>query len=391
MSIPVDLTIRLVCIETIYLYEGIWYTYDTMPVYRVAVVHNILTPYRTVLFDALDSHPEIDLHVYYCAESHQNRNWSVPEPEHDYTILSGLDLGVSGSHFHVNPSITHHLLRRDLDAVIIGGSTNFTMQLSYVVSKISSFKTILWTERIQGPSHPAGKFLAPVLKAIARRADCLVVPTVQACEFQQARGISRDRIVIGPNVVDNDVYWSNTKQRNGVTFLFIGQMIERKGVEYLIDAYAQVSEEDIDLTIVGDGPDRKHFEKVARSKDLDIPFTGWVSEQQKRELLADAGCFVLPSIEDLAPLVLNEAMAASLPVITTEGVGNAPEMITNGENGYIVPTQDSTALANAMTDIMNSSNNLEKMGERSRRIVEERFSPAYTASQIVKSVRIALQ
>jgi glycosyltransferase involved in cell wall biosynthesis len=115
-----------------------------------------------------------------------------------------------------------------------------------------------------------------------------------------------------------------------------------------------------------------------------------VSKEEKRQYLAEADCFVLPSIEDPAPLVLNEAMASSLPIVTTMGVGNAPEMVTNGGNGYIVPAGDADALATALTKILNNKNELTRMGTRSCRIIAERFCPAYTADQFVAAIKTTL-
>jgi len=361
-----------------------------MPDYRVALIHNIMTPYRTVLFDTLASHPAIDLHVYYCAESHENRNWSTPDPAHEFTILRGLSIDIGRVHYHANPTVISSLLRGSFDAIVVGGSTNLTMQLGYVASKLTSTGTVLWTERFRETTNPLGKPLIPLLRIMARRADSLLVPTAQAREFQHRRGVEDSRLFVAPNVVDNDVYWSNDRTDEIVKLLFIGQLIDRKGIPYLLDAYAGLKQEDVSLTLVGDGPERERYERDVAARGLDVSFRGWVSEEEKRRCLADADCFVLPSVEDLAPLVLNEAMAAGLPVVTTDGVGNAPEMVTDGENGYIVPACNANALSLAIKRIIDMADDLPQMGTLSSRIAAERFSPAYTAEQFVAAIRNTL-
>jgi glycosyltransferase involved in cell wall biosynthesis len=195
---------------------------------------------------------------------------------------------------------------------------------------------------------------------------------------------------VAPNVVDNNAYWTDYTSDGNITLLFIGQLIDRKGIPELLDAYEQLNRTDVSLTLVGEGPGGDRYRQEVATRDLDVSFTGWVSEEEKRQYLSEADCFVLPSIEDLAPLVLNEAMAAGLPIVTTEGVGNASEMVTNGGNGYIVPAGDADALATALTKILSDKNKLTRMGSRSCRVIAEHFSPAYTADQFVAAISAAL-
>lgn len=357
---------------------------------RTALVHNIVTPYRNVLFNALSDHKKVDLHVFYCAESHDKRNWTVPDNlGHDHTFLSGITFDRSDTHFHANPSVISKLVRDEFEVTIVGGISNLTMQLGFLTSKMSCDGNVLWTERILPPVNPIGKLVSPLFRTFANRADSLIVPTNTARQFQQKRGIEQRRIYTAPNVVDNTVYYNNDTGGNPIRILFVGQLIERKGISYLIDAYSMIDNDEVELYIVGDGPRRRAFERRARQQNLEVIFTGWISENQKRRLFANADLFVLPSIEDLAPLVLNEALASGLPVLTTEGVGNAPDMIVKGGNGYIVPTADTDALAKRLASLTSNSDKLEKMGQRSERISDERFSPTVAANQFAKAVEAA--
>ncbi len=363
-----------------------------MTLARVAIVHNIFTPYRAVLFDAIDAHIDIDLHVYYCARSHENRNWTIPaNTGHDYTVLPGLRIDRGGFRYHINPTIVAELLRGRYDVTIVGGATNFTMQLAYVVSQLGLDGTILWTERIRQPQGKFGKLAWPLLGRLARHADSLIVPTARARRFQSQRNIPNDRIHVAPNVVDNDAYWANKKQSEKATLLFIGQLIDRKGIPYLLDALESLERDDVETVLVGDGPKRAEYERRVLEEGLEVTFTGWISEDEKRQRLSNADCFVLPSVEDLAPLVVNEAMAAGLPVLTTDGVGNAADMIIEDCNGWVVPAKNGSALAEELRRVIENKDELRKMGERSRRIVAERFSPEFAANRFSEAIESALQ
>lgn len=362
-----------------------------MTTIRVAIIHNIMTPYRTVLFDAIADHPDINLHVFYCSKSYENRNWEIADSiAHKHSILLGPSVETNVFKYHVNPTIITKLVSDRFDVAIIGGGTHFTMQLGYLVSKYNLNGTILWTERISPPEYPFGKLINPIIKQMSTRADSLIIPTSKARKYQIEQGISEDKIFTAPNVVDSASYYRNKTNRDQLKILFVGQLIERKGVDYLLDAYSQLDQSNIELTIVGDGPKEVEYKRKAETTSLNVTFTGWVSENEKRRLFADADLFVLPSIKDLAPLVLNEALASGLPIITTDAVGNAPDMIIDGGNGNIVPAGDSSALADALINILDDHDELVRMGDRSERIMEELFLPASVADRFADAVKYSI-
>jgi glycosyltransferase involved in cell wall biosynthesis len=96
------------------------------------------------------------------------------------------------------------------------------------------------------------------------------------------------------------------------------------------------------------------------------------------DLLAAADFFVLPSLTEGLPLSVLEAMAQGLPVIATP-VGGIPEVVLEGEHGYLVPVQEDAALAEAMTRLARDPELARRLGEAGRRRVEERFSFAEMA------------
>ena len=108
-----------------------------MKKYKVALIHNIIAPYRIPLFEGLANHPSVDFFVYYCSSTHKERKWDVSENDkYNYLILPGITIELSGIIYHINPSIVRMLIKEKYDAVIIGGYSDFTTQTAFFLSKL---------------------------------------------------------------------------------------------------------------------------------------------------------------------------------------------------------------------------------------------------------------
>lgn len=131
----------------------------------------------------------------------------------------------------------------------------------------------------------------------------------------------------------------------------VGQFIHRKGVDVLLKAWAQCSEE-YELYIIGGKPTPEYIELVRKLNLKNVFFEGFKTKEELKQYYQAADLFVLPTREDIWGLVVNEAMANGLPVITTDRCGAGLELIKDGENGYIVPVEDEKALAEKMMYIL---------------------------------------
>jgi colanic acid/amylovoran biosynthesis glycosyltransferase len=163
--------------------------------------------------------------------------------------------------------------------------------------------------------------------------------------------------------------------------LSIGRLIAKKGFDVLIDACARLRELDFRCEIIGDGPLRNELsEQIARAKLTDR--VSLEREQNQKEIaarLSAATLFVLPCrIEkdgamDNLPTVIMEAMAASLPVISTN-VAGVPEMVIDGETGVLAPPDDAGATAKAMARLLRDNGLARELGARGREHCATRFS-----------------
>ncbi len=148
-----------------------------------------------------------------------------------------------------------------------------------------------------------------------------------------------------------------------------------KGHKYLLKAMVRVIEDlpDLKLWIVGDGPLRKDLESEAVRLGIEknIIFLG--KRNDVREILEKTSVFVMASLREGLPVALVEALAMGLPVIGTN-VGGIPEVITSGENGFVIPARDEKALAGSILDVFKDPGSLAAMGRRSREKFNKVFS-----------------
>jgi len=375
---------------------------------RVALIHNIISPYRMPLFVALSNHPSIDLHVYYCARRHKIRRWEILEGKgYRYEVMRGLTLEISSFIYHINPVIIERILRGKFDFVILGGDNDFTTQIALILAKIKRIPVILWSEGIEGSQSLLGRLAGPFRKWIARSVDAIIVPGTRSREYFLSMGAAPPKIFRAPNIVEIGMFHARTQmaakeiedEKEQVfaagkkVVLYVGQLIERKGVRYLLDAFKSLEEEDrtrFHLVIVGDGELRGELEKFCLRKEIrNVVFTGWVPEEQLIRLYSVADVFVLPSLRDLCPLVLNEAMSSGLPVITTRAAGCSIDMVRQGVNGYIVQPANISELFSAMKTILADENLSRIMGENSLRIIKEEFGVENAVEGFISAIELA--
>lgn len=163
---------------------------------------------------------------------------------------------------------------------------------------------------------------------------------------------------------------------------------EIKGHQFFIEAAKQVSENvpNVAFVLVGDGALRQRFEKLAEHVGIrpKIHFLG--KRTDISAILSNLSVSVLCSTNEGFSNVIMESMASGKPVVATS-IGGSPEMVTDGATGYLVPPADSDALAKAIIDLLKNPNKAEEMGEKGRKMVQERFA----IEKMVKSYEVLYQ
>lgn len=216
---------------------------------------------------------------------------------------------------------------------------------------------------------------------IYRKADAVIVVS-HALESALKSFYGIDSHVIF-NMVSDEFFLSKAqKKSNQFRFVSVGRMVSVKCFENLVYAMNMMSHtESVRLTIVGDGPERVKLEKLIRERQLQgrIELTGLRSPNEVSEILCQSDCFVLSSHRETFGIVLIEAMAKGLPVISTKCGG--PEDFVNKDNGILVDSDNPGELAKAM-DYMIENHSVYDY-DQIRNYCMNNFSQNKVAQQIV--------
>lgn len=162
------------------------------------------------------------------------------------------------------------------------------------------------------------------------------------------------------------------------TILAVGSLEKIKGFDYLISAVAELTRRgvDVELELVGDGPEREHLVELATRHGIAsrVAFRGFLNFEAVRRAMAEATMLVhpSPSLGDAVPTVIKEAMAIGTPVVATR-VAGIPELVDDGRCGVLVPAKDVSALADGIARLLDDPVLQRHYATAGRRYVEEKF------------------
>jgi glycosyltransferase involved in cell wall biosynthesis len=229
-------------------------------------------------------------------------------------------------------------------------------------------------------------FLSPVLRRIVRGSDAVTAISSYTAERlrRQVPGADPAIIPFGATVEPSAFATTTAPRDAGAPFelLFVGRLVERKGVHLLLDALASLPPaRRVVLRVVGDGPDRARLQ--ARAEELGLGgravFHGFVSKEELQARMAECDCFVLPAVVDSKGdteglgVVLLEAMSYGKPTIAS-AAGGIVDIVRDGRNGFLVPPGDAAALAGAIGRMMDDPEGARRMGMNGRDDVRTGFS-----------------
>lgn len=183
------------------------------------------------------------------------------------------------------------------------------------------------------------KVITPYTKSVLKSFDSLTAVSDAAAQY--VRSLTNEPVQIIPNGIDLSKYKPAKvkKQSDRQNILFIGRLERRKGVNYLIDAFARLNDESCELLIAGNGPDRAKLESQVKHKRLkNVRFLGYVSEEEKISLLQNADVFCSPAIYgESFGIVLLEAMACGTPTVAANNPGYTSVMQGRGMISLVNP------------------------------------------------------
>ena len=228
-----------------------------------------------------------------------------------------------------------------------------------------------------------------MVRFTARRADsCTVNSRAMRRELQQIAGVDPVVIPMGVDVARfaycaPELRHPEHGDSQGPRILFVGRLVEKKGVKYLIQAMPRVLSDrpGAKLTIVGDGPDLAELRSLVDQLQLTpwVTFAGAVPNEKLGEYYRNNDIFVAPSILDRAGdtealgVVILEAAASGTPIVATN-VGGIPDIISDGVTGLLAEEANPDQLAAAILRIASDPKLGQRLALNARRLVEQEFS-----------------
>ena len=245
-------------------------------------------------------------------------------------------------------------------------------------------------------------------KLASRFVDAACCNGILSKEYTQTFGIPPNRITTGFMAADSHqlaqrVAVVTDRQRKrlceqhrveGVTLLFVGQLVPRKGVQELLCGWREFENQhagDATLLIVGEGDGRAEYERYTAANGLkNVRFVGAVDYDQIAPYYAAADVVVMPTLEDNWSLVVPEAMACGKSVLCSKYNGAWPELIDQGANGWLFDPLQVESVTACLAELVACRAELAQMGQRSLEIVAN-FSPESAALAILKASQLAIE
>ena len=226
------------------------------------------------------------------------------------------------------------------------------------------------------------RLVAAYQRAVFGACDEIVVLSEKWKDIVATRA-PRSKLRVLPNAVDPEAYRPDPTAEEP-HFVFVSNLIERKGVTEFASAVERLAERHPDefrVSVAGDGPLSDRIERLAATHE-EVAYHGYVSEDRKRELLAEGSVFVLPTYAEGLPIAMLEGMAGANAIVST-GVAAIPEVIDD-DRGILVEPGDPEALADALEALLTDPDRRTRMAENNRRAVEDEYSWTSVVDELLR-------
>lgn len=293
------------------------------------------------------------------------------------------------------PSLVSFLILSIVRGVIYVKKGGF--DLVHSVSAIPSALTGVYLSRklsvphvltvIGGDIHDPTRKLSPSRNFLTRFIAIFVIQISDVVISPSSELANRIRALFKPKKLDKQItvipwgfdkpkytFKKLTKIKEDKVFRIITltRLVKRKGLEYLLRAVNLLPEEDIKLSIVGDGPEMEYLQRLSKKLKISekVTFTGFVSDKDKYNLLLTSDCFILPTLHEAFGLVFQEAMYCGLPIITTNA-GGQTDFLKHKKNGLIVPIKDPKAIAKSIKTLIYNNGLREEISRNNKREIND--------------------
>jgi glycosyltransferase involved in cell wall biosynthesis len=345
--------------------------------FKVVYWNNIPSPYMVERFNALADHGVLDFEAWFNDRTEADRSWLVDESSWRFKYRYMPVTRIRKRRLHW----PWPLLRTKPD-VLVSLYAEPVFLFGWFLARLQGTKTAFWCQVTMDRWIKRAGWKNAIKRFVFQKVDATLGSGEESRAFAIRYGIPSEKAMRLPHSIDVIHYAKGSAQSRlkrdslrsdmgleGVVFIYVGRFWWGKGITYLLDAFEQVQNENefaMSLLFVGDGPEEGGLKQQCINRGIkNVVFAGFKQKPDLPVFYALSDVFVFPTLGDPYGLVLDEAMACSLPVISTSAAGEIRDRVEGGINGYIVPPENSAALAERMLELACNAGLREKMGERS--------------------------
>jgi glycosyltransferase involved in cell wall biosynthesis len=388
--------------------------------YRVLVVASHPVQYMPPILRRMAAHPALDLQVVYCTlqgaqaghdpEFGARVQWDVPLLD-GYSWSQAPNRGSGGDSFFglVNPVLWRIIHGGKFDAVLcFTGYLRASFWIALLSAKISKTAFLFGTDTTTLAPRDRRPWKAAIKKVLwprlFRLADQVIVPSSGSRDLILSLGVPSERITLTPYSVDND-WWIQQSSRvdraatraawgaspNDPVILFCAKLQPWKRPVDLLRAFAKADLSKALLVFAGEGPLRAQLESEASALGVSsrVRFLGFVNQSQLPAVYTSADLMVLPSEYEPFAVVVNEAMCCGCPVLVSDRVGAARDLVAPVAPQFIFSCGDSDALAAVLKGVFSAPTQLQSVARAAREHIQS-WSPERNIAATIDAIRIAV-
>ena len=380
---------------------------------NIIIYTNILTPYRKYFYDLMYEECKKrgdKFHILVMSKTENDRNWNYDDLKGEYTILlNSITFNKGTAHIHYNNNLKKELESLKPDIVISAGSylCPGTWTITHLKNKFD-YKCIYWSESHLNEKRSYGNIKLKIRDLIRNKFyksyDGFWYAGKKSKEFIKKYALLETKYFFMPNLVENKKYLNAVEIRKEkkeeiknkmnidlAKFIFIcpARLTAVKGIcEFLEIANKSKLKDKFTILLAGDGELKEEIKNKSVEYGIDVRVLGFMEQNRMIELYAISDALLLPSLSDPNPLSCIESLWAGLPLFVSNHCGNYPEVIKNGENGYVFDYECENRTVEMFEELINKAFIWkEEAQKKSLKIAETIYNPELVVSRVLEEMK----
>lgn len=371
---------------------------------KLAIIALHPSYYQDKIWGKLSQNKLLDVEVVFLSDVGVNKNiqhedfgtsfcWddllSLEKYRHIYLKNYGKN-NADGLIARVNPQLFNLVRKKRFDVVLTHGYSTFSSLFVILAAKLAGAR-IIWRgeSTLKGDENSASlkkRLKQIVLTKLFKACDAVMYSCIGNKDYLKFYGVHESKLFPIPCAVDNDYFRTEYKKylerekdirkelgikEDDFVILFSARFTTRKRPLDLLKAIRKIEHDNILVLFVGDGLERRNMEKYVQNHRIRALFTGFQNQSEISKYYSVSDMAIVASDYDPSPKAMNEAMNFELPIIVTDVVGTAYDLVEDGENGFVVKVGDVDTIAEKI-DYLNKNRTVAKvMGKKSWEIIKD--------------------